>query len=453
MPDGTQASVVDSAEDATLDSDERLVAGVGRRLVVWAAGTTLVVLVVLGVALYAAVNQTLTTTGVQQLDDRATALRRLIEGPTGAPPDGDDLPIGVRFGGGASGTVALILDTNGRLIRPRNGPPSTIQPDSASVNAAMIAGRDIRLGVVDGTPVRILTTSAASQVGTVYLQIFQDRTAEARTLGVLLVVLLGGGLAVVIVAAGVGVLYSRRALVPIRASLVAQRSALRRQREFAADASHELRTPLTVVRTSLDHLRRHPEAPVNQVGSALDDIGAEVDQLTRLVEQLLLLARSDSGAVTLERAPVDLGDIAASGASSLASTAAARGVTVTVDPAPAMVLGDEVRLRQLVMILVDNAIAHSPQGSSVRVVVRRDGPTGSLTVDDEGPGIRNQDLPRLFERFWRAPGAPSGGAGLGLAIADWIVTAHGGTISAANRQTGGARFVAYLPLEKDQPAG
>ncbi len=453
MPDGTQAGVVDSAEGAAFESDERLVAGVGRRLVLWAAGTTLVVLVVLGVALYAAVNQTLTTTGVQQLDDRASALRRLIEGPTGASPDGDDLPTGVRFGGGASGTVALILDTNGRLIRPRNGPPSTIRPDAASVSAAMIAGRDIRLGVVDGTPVRILTTSASSQVGTVYLQIFQDRTAEARTLKVLLVVLLGGGLAVVIVAAGVGVLYSRRALVPIRASLVAQRLALRRQREFAADASHELRTPLTVVRTSLDHLRRHPEAPVNQVGSALDDIGAEVDQLTRLVEELLLLARSDSGAVTLERAPVDLGDIAASGASSLASTAAARGVTVTVDPAPAMVLGDEVRLRQLVMILVDNAIAHSPQGSSVRVAVRREGPTGSLTVDDEGPGIRNQDLPRLFERFWRAPGAPSGGSGLGLAIADWIVRAHGGTIAAANRETGGARFVAHLPLEKDQPAG
>ena len=82
MPDGTQASVVDSAEDAAFESDERLVAGVGRRLVFWAAGTTLVVLVVLGVALYAAVNQTLTTTGVQQLDDRASALRRLIEGPT-----------------------------------------------------------------------------------------------------------------------------------------------------------------------------------------------------------------------------------------------------------------------------------------------------------------------------------------------------------------------------------
>ncbi|MEO5918620.1 MAG: HAMP domain-containing sensor histidine kinase, partial [Candidatus Limnocylindrales bacterium] len=290
------------------------------------------------------------------------------------------------------------------------------------------------------------------QVGTIYLQVFQDRTAEARTLGVLLFVLLGGGIAVVIAAAGVGVLYSRRALVPIRASLASQRLALRRQREFAADASHELRTPLTVVRTSLDHLRRHPEAPVNQVGSALDDIGAEVDHLTRLVEELLLLARSDSGAVTLERTQVDLGDIAASSASSLVSVASARGVTVTVDPEPATVLGDEARLRQLVQILVDNAIAHSPQGSTVRVAVRRHGPAASLTVEDEGSGIRDKDLPRVFERFWRAAGAPSGGAGLGLAIADWIVTAHGGTVTASNRETGGARFIAHLPLEKDQPA-
>ncbi|MEO8208779.1 MAG: HAMP domain-containing sensor histidine kinase [Chloroflexota bacterium] len=447
MPDEAPTATADTTEAAAIERDEHLVSGVGRRLVLWAAGTTLIALVILGIALYAAVDQSLTSTGVHQLDDRATALRHLIEGPTGTPPDGDDLPTGFRFGGGASGTVALILDANGRQIRPRNAAPTVISPDTASFNAARQSGQDVRLAVVDETPVRILTTTAESRVGTIYLQIFQDRTAEARTLGVLLVALLGGGVAVLLAAAGVGVVYSRRALVPIRSSLVSQRQALRRQREFAADASHELRTPLTVVRVSLDHLRRHPDAPVSQVGSALDDIGAEVESLTRLVEDLLLLARSDSGAVTLERTPIDLGDVAADGAATLAGTAATRDVSVTIDPEPATVMGDAGRLRQLVLILVDNAIAHSPRGASVRVAVRLEGPSATLTVEDEGSGIRDSELPRVFERFWRAAGAPSGGSGLGLSIADWIVSTHGGTITAGNREAGGARFVVRLPAQ------
>ena len=159
---------------------------------------------------------------------------------------------------------------------------------------------------------------------------------------------------------GFGAVYARRALVPIRESLADQRAALRRQREFAADASHELRTPLTVIRSSVDYLERHRTSRSSQVGTALDDIDDEVGHMTAIVEDLLLLARSDSGAVALEHVPVDLGDVAADGASALGKPAAERGVRVEVDPQPAVVAGDPARLRQLVMILVDNAIRHSP---------------------------------------------------------------------------------------------
>ena len=120
---------------------------------------------------------------------------------------------------------------------------------------------------------------------------------------------------VLVVSFGFGTIYARRALVPIRESLANQRAALRRQREFAADASHELRTPLTVIRSSVEHLERHRDEPVATVGSALEDIDDEVRHMTAIVEDLLLLARSDSGAVALERVPVDLGDVAADGAS------------------------------------------------------------------------------------------------------------------------------------------
>jgi signal transduction histidine kinase len=97
------------------------------------------------------------------------------------------------------------------------------------------------------------------------------------------------------------------------------------------------------------------------------------------------------------------------------------------------------------MILVDNAIRHSPKGGQVGVAVRPLGGGAALMVEDDGPGIRPEDLPHVFERFYRAPGAPGGGTGLGLAIAAWIVDRHGGRIEVANRPDGGARFVVNLP--------
>ena len=107
--------------------------------------------------------------------------------------------------------------------------------------------------------------------------------------------------------------------------------------------------------------------------------------------------------------------------------------------------GDAARLRQLVMILVDNAIRHSPTGGEVRVAVRHANGEAQLDVEDQGRGVSPEDMPHVFERFWRASGAPSGGTGLGLAIAKWIVDRHDGSISVTNRQGGGARFRVQLP--------
>jgi signal transduction histidine kinase len=122
-------------------------------------------------------------------------------------------------------------------------------------------------------------------------------------------------------------------------------------------------------------------------------------------------------------------------------------VTVILDPLPTPVLGDALRLRQLVTILVDNAVRHSRSGSTVEVHVGPESGWAQLQVDDRGPGIKPEDLPRLFERFWRADDAPAGGTGLGLAIAKWIVEQHGGQIGAVNRPDGGASFTVWLPSE------
>ena len=138
--------------------------------------------------------------------------------------------------------------------------------------------------------------------------------------------------------------------------------------------------------------------------------------------------------------PTDLGDVVADAASSLTKAAGDRGVRLNVDPAPAVVRADAARVRQVVTILVDNALRHTPRGGEVRVVVRADGSAATLDVEDDGPGIRDADMPHVFDRFWRAQGAPSGGTGLGLAIARTIVEQHGGRIMVSNGPSGGARF-------------
>jgi signal transduction histidine kinase len=443
-------------EDVT-PAEARLLRRVRVQLALWSGGITLALLVSLGIVLYVAVDRSLSTQGTAELVSQANQITRT------PPAPGEELPTGgFIFGGPASGTFAMVLDAQGDPVGPGQRVPGGL-PVVESVEAARATGeRDIREATVpiqvrsvtvDGvsasvteTPVRVLTDPVDFRGRRLFVQVVGDRTTEERTLRILVLVLVVGGAIALLVASGVGAAYATRALVPIRQSLANQREALRRQREFAADASHELRTPLTVIRASVEDMERHPRKSVATVGSALTDIRDEVDHLTTMVDDLLLLARSDSGAVELEQVPIDLGDVASTGASALTRLAEDRGVRMVVDPIPAEVNGDPARLRQLVAILVDNAIRHAPADSRVDVRVRTDAGDAVLVVEDEGPGIRPEDLPRVFDRFYRGAGAPGGGTGLGLAIAAWIVERHGGRIAAASRDGVGARFTVRLPL-------
>jgi signal transduction histidine kinase len=446
-----QPAAADSAERTASEADARLVRGVRWRLVAWSGGSTLIVLLALGIALYAAVANTLAAASTSQLEARTDPWVAALQGQ----PDPDQPPPGFGFQPGRGNTFLFAFDSHGKTVQLGREPVVALSgmPETESLEAARAAtdGRSIWAGQLDiqatTIPVRILTQRVTYRADgqTYFLQALQDRSTEVGTLNALVTVLLVGGLVVVLVAVGFGAFYARRALVPIRDSLVGQRTALRRQREFAADASHELRTPLTVIRASVAHLRRHGDRPVNEVGEALVDIDAEIEHLTMLVEDLLLLARSDSGAVTLERVPLHLDDIATDAASALAQPAAAAGVRLEVDPTPTTAVGDPARLRQLVTILVDNAIRHSPRGSAVRVLVRPDAGSATVAVEDSGPGVAPEDRPRVFDRFWRAPGAPAGGTGLGLAIAKWIAEHHDGTISVDRSEAGGARFEVRIP--------
>jgi len=411
------------------------------RLMAWSGGLTLLILVLLGALVYGAVAGELAARNTAVLETRAEEVARVLERPG---PIGNRPPFGITFGGEQSGTLTLAVQPDGSVL----GRLDEVEglPVEASLDAAREEGEDVRDAELEETPIRVYSRAVDRPDGEWVVQVIGERLSEQRLLAALLSVLVLGSLAALALAFAAGWIYAGRALVPIRASIERREAALRRQREFAANASHELRTPLTVIRTSLTDLRRNQDQPVRTVGTALEDIDAETAHLAALVDDLLLLARTDAGTIEIEMAPLDLADVAVEAVGPLTAMAAERGVTLVVDPLPAEVEGDALRLRQLVKILVDNAVAHAPAGGSVTVRVRPADGAAVLAVEDDGPGIRDEDLPHVFERFWRADDAPSGGTGLGLAIAAWIVTRHGGRIGTGNRPEGGARFEARIPL-------
>ena len=434
------------APTASSGPDAPLLGRVRWRLALLSGGATLVTLALLGVLLYASVNASLASTGERQLREQARASRdfaeRVAQGRGGGAPDrrGPGSRVGRPvFGGPGSGTLAVVVRPDGTLYSTADDEFTAGLPIEDALSAALASGSvDLRTTEHNGTPVRVLTQPLEGPRGTWAIQILQDRTTDARTLSTLLLILVAGGAVVLAASFVFGFAYAGPALVPIRESL-------RRQREFAADASHELRTPLTVILSSVEDLRRNPDRSARDVGESLDDIEAEAHKLTSLVDDLLLLARADSGVIELRRESVDASEIAGLAMRSLRDTAERRGVSLSLEAEPAVVNADPDRLRELIGILVDNAIKHSPPGGAVEVTVNRLRDRVRLHVDDQGRGIDPAHLERVFDRFWRAPDAPPGGTGLGLAIARWIAERHAGSIRALNRPTGGARFEVTLP--------
>ena len=227
------------------------------------------------------------------------------------------------------------------------------------------------------------------------------------------------------------------------------------QQRFAADASHELRTPLTILRGEMELALTRPrpnEEYVATLGSALE----EIQQMTRIVESLSFLARTDTGHIQNEeaRVTVDLRVLCERTAAHFEREADAQGITLSVaaSPEPVLVAGDPVQLRQLLDNLVDNAVKYSRSGDLVTIAPSRErsGDGGAaecvVTVSDMGVGISPEDLPHIFERFWRADSARSApGSGLGLAICARIAEAHGGRLTAESEMGAGAQIRLRLP--------
>ena len=222
------------------------------------------------------------------------------------------------------------------------------------------------------------------------------------------------------------------------------------QRAFVADAAHELRSPLTALKLQVQLLGRvRDEAARAEATAAL---AAGVDRATRLVEQLLTLARNEPGSRQPTLKPLDLGALVQQALADSATLALARGSTLALDAAPGLVVqGDNAGLTALARNLADNALRHSPPGATVQVSVQRQGDAALLTVDDSGPGIPEPDRAQAFDRFWRREPAhqaleAAGGSGLGLAIVKGVADRHGARVSLETSPLGGLRVVCVFAL-------
>jgi heavy metal sensor kinase len=224
--------------------------------------------------------------------------------------------------------------------------------------------------------------------------------------------------------------------------------AMGEMRQFSAALAHELRTPLAILRGESELALTQalsPEELRQRLAVQLD----EFDKLTRLINQILTLARAEAGEIALANAPVDFAVLTTSTVDQLEAVAEARGIRLSCDASRAVVVhGDAGWLERLLLILLDNAIKFTPPEGTVWVRVSEENGSARLDVRDSGPGIPSESLPHIFERFYRVDPARSRqteGAGLGLALAKWIVEHHGGTIQVASSEGHGSTFTVWLP--------
>jgi two-component system OmpR family sensor kinase len=226
-------------------------------------------------------------------------------------------------------------------------------------------------------------------------------------------------------------------------------ASLAHERRFVADASHELRTPLALLRTELDLALRRPRTAA-ELTAALRSAAEETERLTRLAEDLLLIARGDRSSLPLRRERIEANEILDVAADRFARRAESLGATIEVDRNGVVVDGDPERLAQAVGNLVDNALAYG--GRRIRLFAHAGGGVVELHVADDGPGFPESFIERAFDRFSRADDArSSGGAGLGLSIVALIGSAHGGTAAVENMPDGGADAWIAVPTAQ-QPA-
>ena len=272
----------------------------------------------------------------------------------------------------------------------------------------------------------------------IFMNIQQERETLTRLKTVLIII----GLSGIIVVFVCSLFLAGRALIPIKMSW-------ERQKSFVADASHELRSPLAVIETNLELVLGNGEETVESQKKWLGNIQTENRRMSKLVSDLLFLARADSNQQMFEKRFFPLEDVLMEAVLSLQPLASKKNIVLEADIKQAHeFFGDEARIKQLAVILIDNAIKYTQQGGLVQVGLSLHESHIEIIVADNGEGIAREHLYKIFERFYRVDKArsrESGGTGLGLSIADWIVKGHRGTIAVSSTLGKGTTFKVTLP--------
>jgi signal transduction histidine kinase len=407
------------------------------RLTIWYVATFGLIIFLLGMGLFAVISYQLS----QQLDDslrsatlelvRAARIREMEAGARGRVLDAvDELNIPDR--------ILYLLDINGNPIKPAKADTwIRLAAKKAGTSGQVILQNDVpedkhlrlhamRFKLASGR--ELVAVAVADQVE------LEDKYADLITAFVVIAFA-----ALFLLAAG-GFILVRKSTAPIERSIEFMR-------RFMADAAHELRTPITILRTRAEVALQQPREAANYV-SALQGIEAEARRLGGIVDSLLVLARADAGERLIGKTRIFLDDIAIDAAGAAQVVARQKNVDVTVDLfEDAPVDGDPILIRQLIMIVLDNAVKFTDAGGQVHVRVSMLQGAPTFAVEDTGIGIKQEELSRVFQRFFRGETARSrtDGAGLGLSIASWIAREHGADITLSSESGKGTNVIITFP--------
>lgn len=332
------------------------------------------------------------------------------------------------------------LDANGELLSNPNSGQPPISPDQSAAAAALSNGFDWRtIELQGGVHVRLLTYRTGSQAGPAFIQVGRLLNDQDRALSQFLASLVFLGGASILLLGVLSWLLSGRSLGPAQ-------KAWDQQQVFVANASHELRTPLTLIRASAEYgLMSDPDPETRPL---LEDIQKECDYMNRLVEDLLLLSRLDARRLKLERERVIVQELVQETGTQMQKLAVEKGIDLRLERAEGVIQGDRVRIRQVLLILLDNALRFTAPGATVTLGAWIQRKRVLIQVSDRGPGISPEHIPHVFDRFYQAGSPTQAGDhsnGLGLSIAKALVEAQGGSIHLESQLGQGTRMKLDFP--------
>jgi heavy metal sensor kinase len=451
------------------------------RLTAWYFAVLALSLALFGAVAFFSMRNSIETTVDESLRDRADGIQELMEHVLPEGPERLEDELREHSELRAEGDLSQVCDEGGRWIY-RSPLMNRYEVPRLETSSPKLYNLERQ-----GLPLRVLATTVRVAARTYRVQVaspmddFNEALDHFRGVLLLLIPLL------LLLASAGGYWMSRRALAPVlqitqTAESISSRNlssrlavpqsrdelqhlsetlngmlerleaAFRRITQFTADASHELRTPVALMRTTAELSLRKPRAEADY-REALTQILKELETTSALIENLMLLARADSGVEVLQFAPVDLAETLQDACRQGRILAEGKQISfqelITQDPV--IVEGDVVALRRLFVILLDNAVKYAPTGGSVTVTLTDAKGFAAAEVRDTGIGIGEADLPHIFERFYRADKARSPevrGVGLGLSIGQWIAEAHGGVIEVESTPGQGSVFRVCLPMSR-----